>query len=317
VAHEIIGDVNSPAVIIFVGPGPEQLRGLSDVLDGLSIYEPETTRVLAVCDRPDATIDGLSIPSGIKLETIFHPRSGRGNPLFGASCVGTLAALAHVIDWRPAFAIKIDTDALIIGRCFDRLATLFAGNSSIGVVGTRRSGKLTADTVRVVRRLRPRIAPWRNPPPGQPRVNQLIWGPERRVARWLGHARRAGWVDGSHCQGGAYAVSPAMLDALAASGVLNRPFDWLRMPLPEDQMMAALAAVCGYELVDLSGTGEPFAVEYRRLPKSAAEMIAAGHCLIHSVRGDPDGSSEADLRAFFASARAKDRARLVADSQSC
>lgn len=309
--------MNSPAVIIFVGPGPEQLQGLSDVLDGLSIYEPETTRVLAVCDGPDATVDGLSIPSGIQLETVFHPRFGRGNPLFGASCVGTLAALAHVIDWQPAFAIRIDTDALIIGRCFDRLATLFAGNSSSGVVGTRRSGMLTVDTVRVVRRLRLRIAPWRDPPPGQPRVNQLIWGPERRVARWLRQARRAGWVDGSHCQGGAYAVSPAMLEALAASGVLDQPLDWLRMPLPEDQMMAALAAVCGYELVDLSGNGEPFGVEYRRLPKPASEMLAAGHSLIHSVRGDPDGRSEADLRAFFASARARDRARLVAHPPSC
>jgi hypothetical protein len=300
--------MNSPSVIVPVGPSAEHFQGLIDIFDALALYEPDGCHVLALCDGTEELVEQVPTPSGVILETLAHPRAGLRNAV-GAGASGTLAAFAHLVQRRPNLIVKLDTDGLLIGRCFERLEAFFASNCTTGVVGSARRGARCADWARVANRLKLPISLWRQPAPGYRHVVQVVFGRHRRVAAWLRRARGAGWEPGSYCQGGGYAVSPRLLFALAEAGALARPLDWLGIPLTEDVVVGALAAACGFGLADLSGPGDVFGCEYGRLPHPAPQMIARGHAVIHSLKGDPVGRSGPELRAFFASAREADRRR--------
>jgi len=295
------------AVFVPTGPGVEHRRGLWDILEALAVYEPETREVLVICDGPLGPISQLPASSTIPVEIIPHPRAGRGNPLYGGDCAVTIEALRVLALDLPDLVVRLDTDALVIGRCFGRLAEFLGAHPSVGIVGAYRKGDQVVGVARAAKRLTHPIALYRDPPAGHPHLLQLALGSNSRVRTWLRRAEKAGWEAGTHCQGGSLAVSPRLLAALQDAGLLDRPSDWLSVPLPGDVMLAALAVALGFELADLSQAGEPFAVEYGRLPDCPAELVASGRCLIHSLKGDPVGRSEAELRIFFAEGRSRQR----------
>ena len=304
------------AVIVSVGPSPEHLQGLEDLLASLALYEPETRHVLIVSDGARRNLEQLSVPAGVVIDTVENPRGGRGNGHAGGLACGMLAGYARLAERAPSLILKLDTDALIIGRSFERVEAFFAANPTAGIVGSERRGARCAEMRRVVKRLMLPISLWRDPSPGHHHVVQVMFGRHRRVAWWLRRAVRAGWEPGSYCQGGAYAVSPRMLRSLAEAGALDNPLDWLRIPLSEDLVLGALGAACGFALTDLTQPGEPFACEYGELPFPADEIVARGHSVIHSLKLDPAGRSEEDLRAFFASLREAERYRRQAPPRS-
>jgi hypothetical protein len=203
--------------------------------------------------------------------------------------------------------VHLDTDALVIGRCFTRLHEFLATHPSVGIVGAYRKGVQVADVAHAAKRLSLPIALYRDPLSGRVHVQQLAVGSNAHVRSWMRRAEKAGWEPGTHCQGGALAISPRFVAELRNAGLLDRSRDWLGIALSGDVVLAALAVALGFELADLSQAGEPFAVEYRRLPDCPARLVANRHCLIHSLKTDPLGRNEAELRRFFADRRA-DRA---------
>jgi hypothetical protein len=292
-------------VVVPVLPVEVHLRGLVDLISALSRYERDTS-VVAVCDGPTEAVEAVAARTDIPVDVIAHPRAGRGNGLLGGACTGTLAGLAHAAARGKHLVLKVDCDALLIASCFEELERLFAERPNAGIAGALRSGDETAVVARAARRLAEPVVILRRPPPGQRRVVPLLAGPRRRAAGFVKRAKAAGWEAGVHCQGGAYAVSPGLMEALDRAGVLDHPLDWVDLPLNEDGMMAALAVSLGFHLLDASGPGEPFGVDFRRLPAPAPEMVERGHALIHSLKSDPDGRSESELREYFAALRHAD-----------
>ena len=294
----------STIVFITTGPRLEHRQGVADILDALAVYEPATQKVIVICDGPLADIEPIAAASTIPVELLPHPRAGRGTPLRGGGCVARLAELQRVAAEVPDLAVHLDSDALIIGPSFARLRQYLDTNPSVGVVGAYRDGPRVTHVRRSARRLMLPVAIWRDPDPGYRHLAQLLRGPNAQVRRWLLRARDAGWDIGAHCQGGAVAVSSALAVAARNAGLLERPLDWLSMPLAGDVMLSALAIALGFEVADFSGPGEPFAVDYGRLPASPPELVKQGHSLIHSLNSDPLGSSRTELRAYFAARRA-------------
>jgi len=108
------------------------------------------------------------------------------------------------------------------------------------------------------------------------------------------------YVTGAHCLGGAYAVSRALL----ARADLFDPAPWLQTGLGEDVVVGLLCHAAGLELRGLVGRGEPFGLAHVGLPATPAELLAAGHSIVHAVK-HPDAVAEEELRAAFRVARAR------------
>ncbi|MDX6638734.1 MAG: hypothetical protein QOJ01_2245, partial [Solirubrobacterales bacterium] len=195
--------------------------------------------------------------------------------------------------------VKLDTDALVLGPFAAELARTFAGDPGLGVVGRYRLGAYgdrrdfrpaagavlrAALPFRVYRRDGRRHVVL--PAPRQTlRVHSRIWA-----------ARRHGYQLGEHCLGGVYAVSGALLGALAADGALERPDDWTASGLSEDHLVGLLARAAGFSLDD----SPLFGASLEGLPAPPAKLVADGFAFTHSVKGD----REAELRAEFAALKA-------------
>ena len=297
----------STTVFVPTGPAAEHRQGLADILEGLCTYEPDTRRVIVIYDGPPEELGDVSTGCGLRVDVVPHPRRRRGNPLFGGDCVVTLEGLRVATLELPELVVRLDTDALVIGGCFAELQAFLAAHPSVGIVGSVREGSQVASVARAANRLRHPVALYRDPPPGHRRLLQLLIGPNAHVRYWVRRARNAGWALGSHCQGGAAALSPHFLAALRDVGLLDRPLDWLDVPITGDVMLGALATALGFELADLSRPGEPFAVDYKRLPEPPAELVSHGRSLIHSLKSDPAGHTEKQLREFFAERRSREQ----------
>ncbi len=97
--------------------------------------------------------------------------------------------------------------------------------------------------------------------------------------------------------GGAYFMSHAFLIRLRENRMLpNRTLR--RLNLGEDHLFALLAKAFGMELGSLSGPGRPFALAWKGLPASPAELLVEGRKVIHSTRGWAD-LDEDKIRIFF------------------
>jgi hypothetical protein len=293
--------VTTACILIPVGPGPHYIRGFVDLLESLAVYEPNKSRVIAVSDGHADDIRRAAQTVQIPVDVVTNPRGGRGNGLFGGGCCGTIAGLAEAARGGDTVIIKIDTDALFIDRCFDRLDELFSDNGNAGLAGRLMPAR--QELARAVNRLRWPVAVWRQPRPGHRRVVPLLSGPSRRAASLIRQAIDAGWEAGSHCQGGAYALSPQFVKSLAEHGILDRPLDWLELPIGEDMMITALAFALGFEVVDASGPDALFALDWRQLPAGAHDLLNSANAVVHSLKSDPDGRSEDELRHIFRAVR--------------
>ena len=97
-------------------------------------------------------------------------------------------------------------------------------------------------------------------------------------------------LPGAHCLGGAYAVSAAFLTAVPLAW---RP--WVGTALGEDVVVGLLASSAGLRMRSLTAPGEPFALAWRGLPAPPAELVAAGHSIVHSIKR-PGEDDERALR---------------------
>ncbi len=276
-----------------IGPGPKAVADAADLLDSLSAHEPAATALL-VDDEPGRDLAGLlGRRDGVRV--IPNPRGGRGDGFYGGMCVGTFAGLAaagaDLIGGDPAaFVVKLDADALVIAPFAERLAELARRRPDAGVIGAYRTTpngsprgfEVQADRVRLIGRRRPFSLDRR----------------ARVLRRLVGRAVANGYELGEHVLGGAYAVTRAGLDGLAATGAFADPLLWLGARLTEDAAVGLHARAAGLTMLDHVGPGEVFGVRYVGLPFPPAELLARGYAIIHSVKNDPQ-HPEAEVRDFF------------------
>jgi hypothetical protein len=282
------------AVIVPIGPGTVEIRRFHDLLDSLFTCEPGACLCVAIdsATRP-RNVAPRSLDRGCELITLDAPYQGRGEALMGRLSAGILLALRTVHEAGEfEFVLRMDTDALAIGRFRDAILALQAQHPEAGLLGTlgctcRREAwyygcekTATSDVFAALKKV----------PVADP-----------AFARIREHARLAvenGYAGKEYCQGGAYALSFTMLTRLSAMGCLERPEDWLPLSVPEDVMMGMYARTVGLRSVDCSLPGQPFGNHFSGLAYSPGELVERGHAIVHSVKGDLE-YPESDIRRYF------------------
>jgi hypothetical protein len=280
------------SVFVPVGPGPDELDRLADTLDSLRAHAPAgELSVILIDDSPTPRELDRSWPGATVLRT---PLWGRGKPdAYSAMTAGTIEALKRS---RGDFALKLDTDALVIAPFADGIKAILARDRSVGVIGAYDLA--AAGGQRDFSMWRPLIRrstwPLRvvRASGGMPRVS-LVAPRERRAAADLirAAAGNPAYTLGAHCLGGAYAVAPSLL---AHRDLLDwRP--WVHTHLSEDVVLGLL---CGAAGLRMQSAVEAFAVSWKGLPAAPAELLERGHSIVHSVKDGPHGT-ERELREWF------------------
>ena len=217
--------------------------------------------------------------------------SGRRPPdALSAHVAGTLEGLARARGLD--FAIKLDTDAAVIGSFSPQLTAAFT-DPGLGMVGSydRTSSGGIRDwsgwRTTIDRATLPLVLSRGS------RTIQVRYRPaeHRRTVRRIRDAAYRFAPPGAHCLGGAYAVSRAFLQAAALDW---RP--WVGARLGEDVVVGLLCSSAGLRMQSLTGAREPFALSWRGLPSSPTDILANGHAIVHSVKRD-DQHDERRLRA--------------------
>jgi hypothetical protein len=294
------------AVVMPVGPGELELERVADTLESLHHFEPDVTRVVLVNDAPEARPELLdaagSLASSTTIVQNHRDRSADGWSEGVLTSVAT--GMLEVSTGSPSveWALKLDTDALIINPFARSISERFASDPTIGLMGTNRCDihgrpRDMRASGRPVRRLRAPISLWRR----QRRMRTTLYGVSRERRQVIDEALRHGYIYGDHCQGGAYALSIGAIDGLAARGWLDCRL-WRGTLVAEDVIMGVQVSALGLKMVGMADRGEPFAVEHIGLPDAPEALRDAGYGIIHSIKGQGD-LDEAQIRELFSRIR--------------
>jgi hypothetical protein len=296
------------AVVMPVGPGELELERVTDTLVSLHHFEPGVGRVILVDDAETPRPDALRDTAGALVDRTTVRRNPRDRSTEGWSegvMMGTATGLDEVVRGTPGveWALKLDSDAVVIGRFADAIGARFASDPGLGLLGR---GYLAADgsddditmSGRPIRRLHQPVSVWK----AQRRMRTTLFGVGRQRRAVIDAACANGYLYGQHCQGGAYAMPIDTIRAVAARGWLDGRL-WTRTAVAEDVVMGVQVAALGRRMADMSGPGEPFAVRHVGLPGNPRELVAAGHAIAHSVKAHGSWTEDA-LRDEFRTLRA-------------
>jgi hypothetical protein len=312
-------------VYVPVGPGDEEVRRARDLLESLFFHEPDVTCLVFVDDSvQDRDLRGrLKIPGSCAAVCIPHPRRGKGKGHFGAQFAANLIAASWLRENAAVdFMVKLDTDAIVAGRFAQQLRCFFARHPEAGLTGVigrtsdsnsryyRNYGDVTA-VVKTILRLLPPNADgfWLERHQAGLHCPGLgyLSGPELltmlTTRNDLETALRNGYPPGEYMQGGAYAISHALIAKLAQLRTERDLECWHNLPIAEDVLMGMYAWVFGLGLMEYQGGEKLFAVQDRGLPGMPEDLLAQHHTILHSLKND-SRFSEMELRTFFANRRA-------------
>jgi hypothetical protein len=300
------------AIVLPVGPGHKELDRVADLMDSIRCYEPQTPTLLFIDDALEdrQLAQKFRLPRHCTAVSIPNPRRGRGVGDRGGLCVANMVALAWLCEHANVkFAVKMDSDALVIGPFAQKLHQAFEGAPEAGIIGSahmltcnREPTKFEKDGYSMRKLLSP-IAVWREPlTPGQ-HLQISLSGKLKTVRTHVLTAMKRGYRPGEHCQGGAYAVSSQFIRRMATRGYLQDLLLWRDIPCCEDVMMGMYARAVGLHLKDFNNTHQVFGIQHMGLPDTLERLIERGYSLIHSLKNDPRFSEE-QIREFYRIRRA-------------
>ena len=278
------------AVLVPIGPDARDVTRLHALADELSRHEdPAEIRLVLIDDAPAPRALDLGWPTQATVRTPLWRERRAPDPL-SAHVAGTLEGLTRARGLE--FAVKLDTDAAVIGSFSRRIRASFA-DPQLGVVGSydRTSTGATRDWSSWKATIDRAVLPVAT---GRRDGARRLWYRSRAHRRTVREIRDVAFgfaAPGAHCLGGAYAVSDRFLQSAALDW---RP--WLGTRLGEDVVIGLLCSHAHLRMRSLTGVDEPFALSWRGLPASPAELVAHGHSIVHSVKRD-EPEDERRLRA--------------------
>ncbi|HEX7298394.1 MAG TPA: hypothetical protein VF257_05270 [Solirubrobacteraceae bacterium] len=289
-------------VLIPVGPSAAELGRLDDLLESLAHWErPDVFHLVIVDDarRPRAALERIAGWASVTVvRTPLWQRRRVPEP-FAAMTAGTLMAI-EAAPVECEFLLKLDVDALVIGRFVSKIRHAFAEDETLGLVGSHDVTCTGAQRDWSVwhghlQRLGRRVRLGRH---GRRLfLQRRRAGDVRRSIALLDAAQRNGYALGANCLGGAYAIGPRLM---SRRDLLDwRP--WAGTGLGEDIVMGVLCGAAGLRMRSLTGPGEPFGIAHVGLPKPPRELIADGHSLVHAVKAN--AATERAWRQEFRAAR--------------
>jgi len=305
------------AVLVLIGPGAREEERLANLLESLWHFESAVSELVLVDDAtPQRSFSSLPHPPDCRVVVLPNPRKGEGDGWTGGLAAAMLAGLGWIAKNSACdFALKLDTDALVIAPFSAQIAEGFCAHKEAFLLGTctktpNRKYDLPEDfsTAPALKKLQRVFTVWRRTWRPWPRAQCTLFGRDRVRARLIRAAVRHGYRLGMHCQGGAYAVSAGGLRELDKRGIFDDPLLWIWTPCSEDIALTVSVFACGGQAVDLNGDGEPFGVVSRGLPDTLERVVERGFSILHSVK-DFEGWNEAETRAFFRRQRDLQRVR--------
>jgi hypothetical protein len=270
----------SAGVLIPVGPGEIELERWAALMESLVAYE-DAAHVVVVDDAEQPrSFDGASQVLRTSLP------KGRFDP-YSAMAAGTLTGMRALAEAGVEFMVKLDTDAFVIGPFTQALGAAFedprlgvAGRYRYDTAGTGRRDFTVHRGALVTAWLPVPLSTYRRD--GRLRMYARPPGAQRRITATITRALRNGWEPGEHCQGGAYAVSGALLRTALDRGYLRHPADWTATRIPEDVLVGIIARACGFHFAD-----DPlFAVKHVGLPAPPDQLRAGSYAITHSLKRD-------------------------------
>jgi hypothetical protein len=259
---------------------------------------------IRACIRPPATCQLVVFP---------HPRAGAIGNRHGALCTSDLLAMRYAYEILNAgFIVKLDSDSLVIGPFARAICDALSTRQSAGIIGTLGNSsnrdvcsfeanavlqKLISEALSIAK------SSDITSPPVRRRVSKWRIQTDEQVACFLQACQLFAPIadcafNGSHCQGGGYAVSEAMLARCSETGFFADPSLWTSLWFDEDEMMGCICAAVGLGCLDFSGRGQVFGVQAIGLAYTPATLVQRGYSIIHSVKNDPCWP-ESDIREFF------------------
>jgi hypothetical protein len=307
------------AALIPVSAENGEIDRLRSVVSSLMVCEPACCFLVIVHDDYQRTREvRLEVPHSCTVVHISNPRQPNGLGALGGLAVGVLAGLSCVrANRRVGFALKLDTDSLVIGPFADAISNAIQATPNAGILGAvGRTCDRNDPTFGFERNIISPIilaAEWlaeveRRCGDDEARLFESL--PRRRdrarvaalklLRPHIESAVKNGYRTLHYCQGGAYAVSGEMLDRLAASKIFRDAKAWSDIPIGEDVILGMCARSVGLKPVDLSDVGEPFGICWRGLAFPPDTLIRRRHSIVHSLKGNSN-SSEGEIRALLSS----------------
>ena len=248
--------------------GPKECLGALELLDSARVFLEGPYRMVIVDDSGElGTWRALARYPEVD---ILHNWRRRG---FRHLLASLQRAYRHVLRRYDFDAVlKVDTDALITGPGLDRdILAAVRADPNLGMAGSRSW-------------------PERDDPQWRRRMEESMatWGPI------IERAERHGYQRGESVLGGAYVLSRRCLAAIDSAGFLRLRPKGTR--IAEDVTFSLFVRAVGYEIQELAGPTQPFALAYRGLPIPPREILARGKKIIHSVKLSP---SDLVIRAIF------------------
>ena len=301
------------AIVVACGPGDREIERVSDVLESVFHYEPNT-RWVAVIDSADEDrnlAERFAKPAGTTLVSIRNPKPGRAPGQWGGLCVGVLAAYAWVARSTDArFVVKFDSDALAINPFAESMFQVMRDNPLACVFGAymRDCNGVSRDyrgMGGLMKRLHRLALTEYQPKRFGRRFPLALWGRPAVLRRHIKQALRNGYHFGEHVSGGAYGVSIELLNRMERWGYFDERLAWADTEMSEDVMFGMYALAVGLGIAGYAANGEVFGVKHVGLPDTPARLVERGYSVIHSVKNDQRFSEE-EIRAFYKARREAD-----------
>lgn len=302
------------AALIAVGPGPQEVDRVADLVDSLSAYEYGPCYFVMVDDArsPRGLVQQIRFPINVSPVSIWHDRTSQRT---GYSCgKGICSVIMTGLQWIAQYAedaqfvLKLDSDALIIAPFAVQLHARLTSSPDVGMIGAHTltpngTPRDVTRAARIMRQLHRPTIPWHRPRMACRMLrDRLTGGSLKNIRSALGSARSNGYQYGEHCLGGAYALSRELIRRMWTNGHLNDPQQWLNIDSPEDVMVGMYTAACGLKLANFVGDGEVFGVRHEGLPFAPTECVTRGYSIIHAIKNDRQ-HSERQIRELFAKQR--------------
>lgn len=313
------------AALVAVGPKPEEIDRVADLVESIAAFEHGPSYFVMVDDNRQSRdlVRQMKFPLNIAPAAVMHDRSQQraGYTKAKGICSVILTGLQWIAEHADdaQFVVKLDSDALVIAPFAQKIATKFAADANVGMLGayTVTPNGTPRDVSRnaaIIQKLHKPAIQWAKPRMAYRALrDRLTGGALREVRKHITAACTNGYSYGEHCLGGAYALSREFVKRMNDRGYLENPTQWLNIDSPEDVMIGMYIKAVGLKHADFVAENEPFGVRHEGLPYELPELVSRGYSIIHSIKNDKR-ASEREVRDFFA-ARRKDQSATL--QQSC
>jgi hypothetical protein len=298
------------ATLTFVGPGEVEARRLMQLLESLQFFEPGVNTVVIIDDRSGLDFSAL-VPSTLlpRIAIVKNSRNGEGDWWQGGLCVGLVDGFKYLAAQEPFdFVVRLDTDALVIGKFAERIHAKFQSIADAGLLGTWDkypvSGKqrlphkeMNDAFIPILKKLTRHFAVWRHDK--KPTRIQCSLNPSDLLVRSIVLAAISnGYRLGDFLQGGAYAINGVLVRRLSENGYLRSPRSFLRQQYGEDALVTLLCYAAGYRAEGFNSKGDVFGVQFKGLPAAADDLVNFGYSIVHSIKADCQTEEMASYENF-------------------